>query len=389
MAGWHVRVMQSAIIPCPLVFLLAGCTPPPGVSAAPVGASALVGAETYPGMNGRLYALGQVLAREQQRSAALQEQLDQRGQEIEQLRTEVQDMRGRETDLRTALERATAGSGDVAAPMLAAASIALANGSATGQDAAADAGAGEPARGAGDDERPNEAARAAEIASLRAALSHEQEQRQAAETQLVRLKEETSAPPYEHGREPDADLTAAQQEITDLRVALADERTTRARLADDLRALQQRAAQDAARGQDAPLESAELRARLELLQAEQQAAVDSFNRSLGASQGRVADLEQQLAAARATVSAASWAAASDAASNGDGASIRAENAALRTRLDEEHHRTEELAKKLKLAARVTDLIFKMQAQAQPAPRGQPQMWAPQMSAPHPEPWLDR
>ncbi|HSP98822.1 MAG TPA: hypothetical protein VL049_16485 [Candidatus Dormibacteraeota bacterium] len=42
-------------------------------------------------------------------------------------------------------------------------------------------------------------------------------------------------------------------------------------------------------------------------------------------------------------------------------SLRAENAALQSRLDDEHRQNRELASKLKLAGRVTDLIFKMQS----------------------------
>ncbi len=107
--------------------------------------------------------------------------------------------------------------------------------------------------------------------------------------------------------------------------------------------------------------------------------MESFNRSLAASQQRTADLERQLAASQAAAAAAAAGAAANPApgqpvpvaapSEGETASVRAENSALRARLDEEHRRTEELAAKLRVATRVTDLIFKMQAQqaqAQPA-----------------------
>ena len=42
-------------------------------------------------------------------------------------------------------------------------------------------------------------------------------------------------------------------------------------------------------------------------------------------------------------------------------SLRSENTALQRRLDDEHRQNRELASKLKLAGRVTDLIFKMQS----------------------------
>ena len=388
--GWHVRVLQTAVIPCPLVLLLAGCAPPPGVSAAPPDALAVAGAPAIPYTNGRLFALGQMLAREQQRSASLQEQLDQRGQEVAQLRTAVEQLRERENELRADLERATAtAAAEAAAPQraneAAGSPDAEGGGPVTPQPIAAQGSTGEedPGRTA------DQATQAALVASLRTALSEEQEHRRRAEMQLVRLKEETSAPLFAPSEPSDADqLAAARQEIADLRTALADERATRERLAEDFRALQERAAQDAARVQDDPPQSAELRGRLERLQAEQEAAVNSFNRSLAASEARVADLEHQLAAARASASGAGMGTDGNGTGNGDGTAIRAENAALRLRLDEEHRRTKELANKLKLATRVTELIFKMQAQqtAAAAPQGRmPRLQAP----PQPEPWLDR
>jgi hypothetical protein len=201
-------------------------------------------------------------------------------------------------------------------------------------------------------------------------LSEEQERRQAAETQLERLKEETSTPAYgdpytpaygdPHGDSSPlaVDFAAAKQEIVELRHVLDDEREARARLTNDLIALQLRVDREASAGADGTGDNPEL----QKLQAERQAAIDTLTRNLAASQQRTAELEAELAAARATASAATTADASAAVPDSGMTSIQAENAALRTRLDEEHRRTEELASKLKLATRVTDLIFKMQAQ---------------------------
>ena len=195
-------------------------------------------------------------------------------------------------------------------------------------------------------------------ASLREALSQEHERREAAETQLARLKEETSAPPYGHDMVSAADFAAAKQEIVELRRRLDDERAGREHLAEELRALQQRAALDAAPAADPPPDDG-AHSRVQQLQAERDAAMDNLKQSLDASQHRVAELETQLTAARAGTAAATSAAPP---ADGEVASMRAENASLRAQLDEEHQQTEALTRKLKVASRVTDLIFKMQAQ---------------------------
>jgi len=283
------------------------------------------------------------LQREQQRNAALQQQLDQRTQETEQLRSEVQQLRERETQLRTALDDAP-GAGGAA-------------------DTAGTAGA--PA--ASNSGRSESRQSGAMVTSLRAALATEQERRQAAETQLARLKEETNAPAFGDARVPEADYLAVKQEIVDLRKALADERNARASMADQVRGLQNAppAVAPAAAAEPAPNpEDVQLRARLQSLESEKQSLVESFNRSLAASQQHTAELEQQLTAAKSVPAPV---AAEPPPPDGRVETVRAENAQLKAQLDEEHKRTEDLAAKLRIAQRVTDLIFKIQTQPAPEP----------------------
>ncbi|MFQ5667650.1 MAG: hypothetical protein ACE5I7_14655, partial [Candidatus Binatia bacterium] len=209
-----------------------------------------------------------------------------------------------------------------------------------------------------------DAQRARVLAAVRAQLVHEQQRRQAAESELARLKAETASSAYGDTGSAASELAAAKLEIADLRRALGTERAARARLAQELRVLQERERQAAARVQDATSSSSELQARLKSLQAEKDAVVASFKQSLAASQKRTAELEQELAGARAVAAAAAATASltPSAPEDGELRSIRSENTALRARLDDEHRRTEALAAKLKIASRVTDLIFRMRAQ---------------------------
>jgi len=344
MTAWRHHLTRAAVIPCPLLLLLAACASRTSVRS-PTPGSALGAGGTE--------SVAQALEREQQRNGALQQQLDQRAQETERLRSEVQQLRERETQLRTALDDAG------------------------GSDAIGSAGSGKRPvgsqnTGTSDATAAGKAANGAMLASLRAALTSEQQRREAAETQLARLKEETSGPAYGETRVPEADYLAVKQEIVDMRKALSDERGAREALAEQLRQLQSApvpapaAAEPPAAAEATPnVEDAELRARLQSLQEEKQALVESFNRSLATSQQRTAELEQQLAAAPppAVVTTAPV-----AVTDGTADAVRAENAQLKARLDEEHKRTEDLAAKLRVAQRVTDLIFKMQTQQAP---GQP------------------
>jgi hypothetical protein len=341
--------------------LLSGCTPTTVIPKAAVDAAAAtaLGNAPAPILHARLDALNQALAQERERRAAVERQLEERARELDALHAQIEELRALEIELRAAL--ADKGTDDGATPS--------AGTGASSKAADAVAGGGGPVTGGGA-AGADGSAPAAAVTSLRAALSQEQQLRQEAETQLARLKQETSTAPYGDGGVIYADFAAAKQEIVELRRLLDEERATRQRLAEDFEALQQRVAQDGSAGSAA--DSPEARARLAALQSQQQAVVESFQRSLAASQARAAELEEQLAAARAGAAvpavadgATGASAASAVINDAELASVRAENAALRQRLDDEHRRTAELANKLKLAIRVTDLVFKMQAQQAP------------------------
>jgi hypothetical protein len=423
--GLHGWWWRRWALPCS-VLILGACTPlpsqlsPTALSAPPVTADVYGGA----GVSGRVFALNQLLAREQARSEQLQAELDAARSEVQQLH-EGRNAPAGDAMAATARNTGSQGNSAPAAPPApaagndAAAALALIDDlraqvaqerqrrEAVETELAQLKGATVPAsalaalhadvaqeqhrREAAEtelarlrDETPpaaaivalhaevaqeqqrreaaerelarlkDETAPAAVVTALHAEVAQEQHRREAAETQLARLKEETSSPPLGQSDGAPAALVAAKQEVADLHRALDEERATRQRLAEALRALQEQPVKPSTHA-DGDGANAELRARLEQLEAEKQALVESFNRSLSVSQQHSAELEAQLQAAAGRGAAA-----------GEVATVQAENAALRTRLDEEHRRTEALAAKLQLATRVTDLIFKMQAQqAQP------------------------
>jgi predicted RNase H-like nuclease (RuvC/YqgF family) len=290
----------------------------------------------------------QELAHEHELSAALQQLVEERTRDVQRLRVEVEQLRQQEADLRAALDRALA-AGNTGSARSAGSESAAAEASApTQEEKNREAAAAEQAR------QESERQHAAMIARLQQALTQEQQRREQVETELSRLKQETSSPPYGEDQAGQTELVSARQQVTELRTALEQERAARERLAEDFRALQQRAEAESA-GTNADAENAELRLQLKQLEDEKQNITQSFNRSLAESQQRAAELEEQLAKAHTREQ-------SDAGSDGNLTEIRAENDALRARLDEEHRRTEELAGKLKVATRVTDLIFKMRAQ---------------------------
>jgi hypothetical protein len=268
---------------------------------------------------------------------ALRQQLADRDREIVQLRNQVQEAQARESDMRASLEEATRRLGADAAGRF--------------HGGSGSAVAGGPGGDTG--ESPDVV-----LAALRAALSQEQERREMAENQLNRLKEETSAA-YTGPRVPESDYLAVKQELVLLRQSLADERAARDRLASTAPPAEHAAAADPAL-QAAVAESADLRVRLQQLQEERDSIVAALNNNLMTSQRRVTELEQQLGAARAATMHAEAA----AAANG----LTAENAALRTQLDEERRRAQDLTAKLKLAARVNDLLSRLQAQQAEAQR---------------------
>jgi len=285
-----------------------------------------------------VYRLGQALEAERTRTAALQQQLDERTQEVRTLRAEVAQLTG---------GGATSAAPAVVAATTGPAPAAVAPPAAAGSDAA-----GTPPGS------PTPAPQA--LAALRSELAQETKRRVVAEDELARLKRETSTSPFQKPAGPEKQIEAlvvAKQQVASLQTALAEERLMRERLTDELRVLQARSAGVTPAGS----EDAAMRSQIETLQREKDALVDAFNRSLAESQRRSAELEQALAAAGSVPIAEDGSPASG--------NLRAENETLRQRLDDERRRTDELAAKLRAATRVADLIFKMQAQDAPAPSG--------------------
>ncbi len=188
-----------------------------------------------------------------------------------------------------------------------------------------------------------------QIASLQQRLDSEIARRKAVEAEMARLLEESSAGPYEqtapvveqHLRR---ELEAARAEITELRTTLTTERRQRGELERRFAALQAQMQ----RAGDAPGDNDEIAA----LKERQRRVLASIQQDLQASHQREAELRAALERTQGTggVSLAD-----------EVTGLRTENAALQRRLDEEHRANRELAAKLKLAGRVTDLIFKMQS----------------------------
>lgn len=351
-----VRSKLSVLLPfVPVVLaILPACVPPAGGPRASTESAGPGTAALSAGMMaGRTEVPEQALAHERKLSTALQQLVEERTRDVQRLRIEIKQLRQGETDLRAALDRAlaTANAGGAAS---APSGIAAGNTAAQASPDSAKAPSA-AAAAAAEQMRRNLEQQQAATARLQSALAQEQQRREQVETELSRLKQETSSPPYGGGHASEAELTSAKREVAELRTALDQERTAREHLAQDFRALQQRADAEGAGTQSANAENTELRLQLKQLEEEKQKITDSFNRSLAESKQRATELEGQLAQAHTMDNA-------NTTSVGDLTNIRAENSALRTRLDEEHRRTEELAAKLKVATRVTDLIFKMQAQ---------------------------
>ena len=259
------------------------------------------------------------LAEARKRSAELEQRLDNSTLQVEQLRRELE------------ATRRQIGAGGVARDTVSAPELwghtpaALPPGMAAEQPA--------------DSEAPQTI-----IASLRHALSREQQRRESIEKELARLKIETSAPVFGDSRIPEADFLAVKQELVELRRTLDHERRTREQISEQLRNLQVEKSRPAAAG--AAMENGEMRARLRKLEDDKRRILESLDRSVAISQRRASELERRLHNLRSSSGGRADAVAA----------IRAENAALRSSLDEERKRTELLAAKLKAANKITDLI---------------------------------
>ena len=191
------------------------------------------------------------------------------------------------------------------------------------------------------------------IARLQKQLAAEVKRRHEVEAEMTRLLQETSAGPFDkavnvvekHLRE---ELTRARKEIRELRNTLTAERRERDNLERRYAALQ---AQVEATAKAAPREGVP-NEEVEALKERQRRVLASIQQDLAATKQRETELRQAL----------------EQTDGADGASVaeevsglRSENSALQMRLDQEHQRNRELAAKLQLATRVTDLIYKMQS----------------------------
>lgn len=168
-----------------------------------------------------------------------------------------------------------------------------------------------------------------EAAQLRIALEQ-------AETQLKRLRAETSAGPFDSG--PRTALKKAYAEIDELKAQLAREREAREQLARQFEQLRAQAPRTT-RGERDPMKE------------QLQHMLETIERDLAISRQN----EQELRLALASQGKVPAAAASSEGVD----RLRSENAALQARLNEEHQRNQELTAKVEAASRVTGLLFKM------------------------------
>lgn len=170
----------------------------------------------------------------------------------------------------------------------------------------------------------------AEVARLRVALDQ-------AETQLRNLRAETSSGPFESAPRRSSRKAAAEND--ELRAQLAQERRSRIELAKRYDALRAQAPAPGPAGSQG-----------EAMKQQLQQMLASTERDLAASRRNEEELRAALTA-----------------KGGNGSTVvvtqlKSENEALQARLDEEHQRNKALTNKLNAAARVTNLIFKMQSQ---------------------------
>jgi chromosome segregation ATPase len=214
--------------------------------------------------------------------------------------------------------------------------------------AAGVAGGGEAAGGplAAKDAELSDAKR--QIATLETRLESEVQRRKQVEGEMAKVLEETSSGPFEHAQNAvdqhlREQLSNAQQEVAQLRTTLTTERRDRGEIERRYAALQAQLE----RGGRTESDSEEVAA----LKERQRRVLASIQQDLAAAQQHEGELRTALAQ-----------------QDGDGVSLadsvtslRSENAALQRRLDDEHRQNRELATKLKLAGRVTYLIFKMQS----------------------------
>ena len=289
------------------------------------------------GVPGQVEALRGALENAERQVRELEGRLAERDREVASVRADVEKQRAREEEARRALEELqrvtqahTAETPPSSADALPAAETSPADAPTAAEAAASVSGQGPQL-----------------IASLRAHLEQERAKRRQLESDLTRLQQESAAGPFENG--PTRALREARDEIAKLKVTLEAERRARENLTRRYAALEEKLRTAGERPPEAaPSEPEEIAA----LRARQEKALASIRRELAVSQQREQELRQTLQ----TTQGPDAISLADAISN-----VRGENSALQVRLDEEHQRNRELSAKLKLAMRVTDLIFKMQA----------------------------
>ncbi len=315
---------------------------------------ALAASLLFAGCTSRAVALRQQLNVSERRVSELKAQVVERDRQIAVVQAEIAAVRSRTAVGGSALAGGTVQPAAAlpAAPSSlppAASAVASGSGSAALPAASAEAGAVPQAAapaGAAQDGWPSEAQR--QIAELEGRLAVEVRRREEAEAEMARLHETSSGVAAPAGPTADQqvhqELAQAHREIAELRTALSSERAEHEALAERFSVLHEQFERAIAPSGPTNEEIAALTER-------QRRALADVQRELDASRTR--EHEQQLAAERAQATSATL---SDQVST-----LRNENTTLQQQLDAQRQHNQELSAKLRVASRVTDLIFKLRA----------------------------
>jgi chromosome segregation ATPase len=276
------------------------------------------------------------LAGTKRRIQELEQQLSTQETELSQARQEAGELRAQEQTVRTELRDLQAQVEKNRAPYVAM--------------AATNAGSWD-AYQARSGEGPAPQGGSSLVATLRQKLIDEREQRVRLERELQRLQaeqSEMSSGPFENKMQ--SNLAEARKQIEELKQALTTERKARQDLAHRYEQLQVEL--NRLRQERPAAEPAEKAEEIAALEARQQRVLASIERDLLVSRERETELRNALESSQGPDAVPLATAVSN---------LRAQNDALQTRLDDEHRHNRELSAKLNLAARVTDLIFKMRS----------------------------
>lgn len=177
-------------------------------------------------------------------------------------------------------------------------------------------------------------------------VTDERFEKQALLQELERLQQEVSSP-FAETRVPESDYLALKQELIELRRQLRRQEEEHQQLMARIAAL------------PSPVSSAgNVPPRVESQNGEHRHLAEETERELAASRARVAELESALASARSESEKSRV--------------LVQENDMLKSQLAEERRRAEALEAKLKIATRITELIFRMRSQEQPQTQRLPQ-----------------